>query len=675
MSAGALAGTLAQGFSSGRNSYNQTEIDTIINNLKSDTANSLVKYDANTNRELENLKNELAIRPKTLNSVSGNLAIFEDSNIKDSGYKVDDNQKGTRILWSSNKFPNLSGVAGNIPIYTGEDSFLDLGYKINDFSTPADNVLYSSKKIDDLLVNAALGNLGMRIVDTAKLNNFASFDSGGQVVDSLVTLDDTKIGKDILWSSDFTDASYIKKLVGSNLAQLSSTGQLIDSGINVASIPKITVPLLPNSLAALSGTGEIVDSGYGVDASVSGANILWTSDKTEKTYMKQLPGANLAQLGADGQLVDSGINVASIPKLTVPLLPNALASLSATGEIQDSGYGLDNTVVGANILWTSDKTEKTYTKQLPGVNLAQLGTNGQLVDSGLDPLNLLQKKVPVVPNSLAVLDSSGQVVDSGFGVDDSGSGTVVLWTSDKTEKTYTKQLPGVNLAQLGADGQLVDSGLDPLNLLQKKVPIVPNSLAVLDSSGQVVDSGFGVDDTKSGLKILWTSDKTEKTYTKQLPGVNLAQLGADGQLIDSGINPKLLNTINNPLTHMGINKNYSVSVGQNAVIYDYIISNPNNWYNVSNGRFTPTVAGYYSIIAQVNFNINSTGYTTITIRKNGLQEIYMANGIGWNLARASGIVVFNGTTDYISIHVNVYEASSLLQNIGTTYFNAMFLRP
>ena len=96
---------------------------------------------------------------------------------------------------------------------------------------------------------------------------------------------------------------------------------------------------------------------------------------------------------------------------------------------------------------------------------------------------------------------------------------------------------------------------------------------------------------------------------------------------------------------------------------EYFDTNSN--YDASNGRFTPTVAGYYQINTQVYFPANSTSYAFIEIQKNGSQLAVSAGVTGTSAAvcqNASTVIYLNGSTDY----VEVYAASGQTGTINLT---------
>ena len=95
--------------------------------------------------------------------------------------------------------------------------------------------------------------------------------------------------------------------------------------------------------------------------------------------------------------------------------------------------------------------------------------------------------------------------------------------------------------------------------------------------------------------------------------------------------------------------------------------------NFASSRFTPTVAGYYQINADVNFApINDS---LIVIYKNGTAYkwgTYTTAGVGPSMI-ASSLVYLNGSTDYVEIYV--YAGTTTVYGTSTqTWVNGFLAR-
>jgi hypothetical protein len=104
--------------------------------------------------------------------------------------------------------------------------------------------------------------------------------------------------------------------------------------------------------------------------------------------------------------------------------------------------------------------------------------------------------------------------------------------------------------------------------------------------------------------------------------------------------------------------------------------------NYASSRFTPTVAGYYQINAQVGMTSAATTATLLAfIYKNGasLKSGSVSTGTTflYPQANVSAIVYCNGSTDYIEIYVyGTANGSSFSTYTGAenTYFQAALIR-
>ena len=99
----------------------------------------------------------------------------------------------------------------------------------------------------------------------------------------------------------------------------------------------------------------------------------------------------------------------------------------------------------------------------------------------------------------------------------------------------------------------------------------------------------------------------------------------------------------------------------------------NNYDPTTNYRFTPTVAGYYQISAAWA-NSNNSSYNYVAIYKNGsankLSVGNATNGVG---ATVSGLIYFNGTTDYVEGYAFT-DAGSISASSSNCFFTGALIR-
>ena len=105
-----------------------------------------------------------------------------------------------------------------------------------------------------------------------------------------------------------------------------------------------------------------------------------------------------------------------------------------------------------------------------------------------------------------------------------------------------------------------------------------------------------------------------------------------------------------------------------------------NYDPTTNYRFTPTVAGYYQINANVAFAGSAVGYVQVAIYKNGTQFI-QGSGIPNNtsiggMATVSSVISFNGSSDYVEFYAwqSSGGALALQTGVGVNTFSGALVR-
>lgn len=104
----------------------------------------------------------------------------------------------------------------------------------------------------------------------------------------------------------------------------------------------------------------------------------------------------------------------------------------------------------------------------------------------------------------------------------------------------------------------------------------------------------------------------------------------------------------------------------------------NNFDNVTNYRFTPTVAGYYQVNACIAAGATyTTGFVSVykngSSYKNGAGNYGSSSGT-WNYWSVSALVYCNGSTDYIEIYGTLTVGQNLSASSNATYFQAFLAR-
>ena len=110
----------------------------------------------------------------------------------------------------------------------------------------------------------------------------------------------------------------------------------------------------------------------------------------------------------------------------------------------------------------------------------------------------------------------------------------------------------------------------------------------------------------------------------------------------------------------------------NTIIkYDTAVTDSTGWYDNTNGRFTPTVAGWYQVSAGARvYSSGGEGY--LALRKNGTDIMSSGGGNAVNSV-LSLLVYFNGSSDYIQLYSIAATAITNAQNSTNTPFTMVYM--
>lgn len=93
--------------------------------------------------------------------------------------------------------------------------------------------------------------------------------------------------------------------------------------------------------------------------------------------------------------------------------------------------------------------------------------------------------------------------------------------------------------------------------------------------------------------------------------------------------------------------------------------------NITNYRFTPTVAGYYQINLACNASLGT--YFELDIYKNGSRFKGTQNTSAYAVT-VSSIIFMNGTTDYLEGYLFITGTGTLINNAAFTNFSGSMVR-
>jgi hypothetical protein len=102
----------------------------------------------------------------------------------------------------------------------------------------------------------------------------------------------------------------------------------------------------------------------------------------------------------------------------------------------------------------------------------------------------------------------------------------------------------------------------------------------------------------------------------------------------------------------------------------------NNFDSTTNYRFTPTVAGYYSVTGQAQLVNSVSTEFALSVYKNSGSSKYLGDVItGQNRSVGGAALIYlNGSTDYIELYVYSSVAGTLTASAVTTFFQAAMIR-
>jgi hypothetical protein len=194
---------------------------------------------------------------------------------------------------------------------------------------------------------------------------------------------------------------------------------------------------------------------------------------------------------------------------------------------------------------------------------------------------------------------------------------------------------------------------------------------------EVVGSAFNI----TGSFTVTTGSNVELQVLST--GVRLGSISTDthtvtGSLsVSAGITGSLQGVLSSKYICQGrLSTNQSIPTDTDTVIQFVDDIDPNNWYDSGNYRFTPTIAGYYSISAGVWLSAPNvtTNQLNFQGRKNGNQFVIvqspLPNDVGQSLT-FTRMIYMNGSGDYLDFTVYQGAGGDVDINGGNgTWFSA-----
>ena len=125
-------------------------------------------------------------------------------------------------------------------------------------------------------------------------------------------------------------------------------------------------------------------------------------------------------------------------------------------------------------------------------------------------------------------------------------------------------------------------------------------------------------------------------------------------------------------TTQSITSSVATKVNIDTVTFD-----TNNWFDTTNYRYTPQIAGYYLILGIVRCGGTSMTTQVARIYKNGSEHIIgdinrVSTSLPINVS-VSDIIYLNGSTDYVELYGFVTASSNAEFNYGAAPSVSSFL--
>ena len=158
--------------------------------------------------------------------------------------------------------------------------------------------------------------------------------------------------------------------------------------------------------------------------------------------------------------------------------------------------------------------------------------------------------------------------------------------------------------------------------------------------------------SSGGGSVTVSEPSTASNFTQTLPA-------ATGTVMVSGNMP----TFSAYNSSQSITANTATKLQCNTEQWD----TNSNYDSSTNYRFTPTIAGYYSIFAQVQA-VSANATANISIYKNGSSWIRLQASFPSSVDTVSGtaLVYFNGSTDYVEAYT-AWNANNTVSSIFQGY--------
>lgn len=146
---------------------------------------------------------------------------------------------------------------------------------------------------------------------------------------------------------------------------------------------------------------------------------------------------------------------------------------------------------------------------------------------------------------------------------------------------------------------------------------------------------------------------------------------ADGSITQAKLAPNVVG--NGPAFRAYTSGTMSVSITPTKIQLGAEDYDTSNAFDTATGRFTPTVAGYYSFIASCAYTTASS-VVQCRLAKNGFAVSIGGSGVASAQAVVSDLIYMNGTTDYVELFGYSVTTQNVIAGITQTYLAGFLAR-
>jgi len=180
----------------------------------------------------------------------------------------------------------------------------------------------------------------------------------------------------------------------------------------------------------------------------------------------------------------------------------------------------------------------------------------------------------------------------------------------------------------------------------------------------------------SSISILGDTSGSVLLQAPAIAGSTTVNIGATTGTIQAGA-PAFAAYLTS--ANQSVANSTTVKVNLNAEWFD-----TNNCFDTSNGRFTPTVAGYYMITGGLNLSASAIQTGFLWVYKNGIswaQNVWYyptSPGLDQTTLTISSLVYCNGTTDYIELYGYITASGTRIfqgnSSVNQTWMHGYWVR-